>query len=177
MNAARLNRWLHYWLSLAIMLPLALIIGSGLLLVLKKDVSWIQPPTVRGSAKVPETGFDAILAAVQAVPEAGLGQWDDIDRLDLQPGKGMVKVQGKNRWEVQVDIATGEVLQVAYRRSDLIESLHDGTFFGDPAKYWVVLPTGLVLAVMWGTGVYLFVLPFLARRRQRRRRLRQVPAE
>lgn len=66
---------------------------------------------------------------------------------------------------------------MAYRRSDLIESLHDGTFFGDPVKCWVVLPTGLVLAVMWGTGVYLFVLPFLARRRQRRRRLRQVPAE
>lgn len=61
-------------------------------------MSWIQPPTVRGSAKVPEIGFDAILAAVQAVPEPVSGQWDDIDRLDLQPGKGMVKVQGKNRW-------------------------------------------------------------------------------
>lgn len=89
----------------------------------------------------------------------------------------MVKVQDKNRWEVQVDIATGDVLQVAYRWSDLIAPLHDGTFFGDPVKYGVVQPTGLVFAVMWGTGAYLFVLPFLARRRQLRRRASQVPAE
>lgn len=70
-----------------------------------------------------------ILAATQAVPEAEVKSWNDIDRLDVRPGKEMLKVCCKNRWEVQLDAKTGSVLQVAYRRSDLIESIHDGRFF------------------------------------------------
>ena len=57
---------------------------------------------------------------------------------------------------------------MAYRRSDLIESLHDGSFFGgDFAKLGVFLPTALVLCVLWGTGIYLFFLPYMVRRRRR----------
>lgn len=177
MTAAKLNRWLHYWLSLAIVLPVALILGTGLLLILKKDVEWIQPSTLRGAAPELTLSFDEILVAVRGVPEAGLTRWKDVDRLDVRPGKGVVKVRGKNRWEVQIDSSTGAVLGVAYRRSDLIESLHDGSFFGDGVKYGVILPTGVVLVVMWGTGLYLFVLPFLQKRKNRRRRAaRAAPA-
>ena len=81
------------------------------------------------------------------------------------PGRGIVKVQACNRTEVQVDLQTAEVLQVAYRRSDLIESLHDGSFFHDRVKLWIFLPVALLLLGLWVTGVYLFVLPYLARRR------------
>ncbi len=89
--------------------------------------------------------------------------WKDVDRLDVRPGQGVIKVQCKNRWEVQVDAASGEVLQVEYRRSDLIESLHDGSFFSDPAKLWVFLPCAVVVLGLWVTGVYLFCLPWAVR--------------
>ena len=42
----------------------------------------------------------------------------------------MVKVWLNNGWEIQVDLNNGTILQTAYRRSDLIESIHDGSFFG-----------------------------------------------
>ena len=74
-----------------------------------------------------------------------------------------------NRWEIQIDAATAEILQVAYRRSDLIETIHDGSFFHDNIKLWVFFPTAIILFAMWLTGSYLFVLPVLSRRRKRGR--------
>ena len=131
------NRKLHRWGGLATALPFTLVILTGLLLQLKKQLPWVQPPTARSDDPRLELGFDEILAVARGVPEAGIETWDDVDRLDVRPGRGVVKVRAESSWEVQIDSATGEVLHVAYRRSDLIESLHDGSFFGDWAKLGV----------------------------------------
>ena len=166
MKASRLNRLIHRWGSIIIALPLLVVLLSGILLQLKKESAWIQPTTQSGSGQQPSLSFDEILTATQEVHAAEVSSWDDIDRIDVRPGKGMLKVRCKNHWEVQLDASTGEVLQVAYRRSDLIESIHDGSFFGDPAKLWVFLPSAIVMVVLWGTGIYLFFLPYLARKKK-----------
>ncbi len=163
MKFSRLNRTVHRWGSILVLIPTGVIIVSGIVLQLKKNSDWIQPPTQKGSSEELSLTFDQILSTVQDVPQAKVETWDDIDRLDVRPGKGMLKIRCKNRWEVQLDTNSGDVLQVAYRRSDLIESIHDGTFFHDSAKLWVFFPTALILTVLWLTGVYLFFLPYLAR--------------
>ena len=137
-----------------------LVILSGLLLQIKKQVTWVQPATMKGKGKVPSISMEAILAAAKSVPEAGVASWSDIDRIDARPRDGVVKVHCNNRYELQVDFQTGEVVQVAYRRSDLIESLHDGSWFGDAAKLYVFLPVAFVVLGLWATGIYLFVLPY-----------------
>jgi len=68
--------------------------------------------------------------------------------------------------EVQLDLVTAEILQVAYRRSDLIESIPDGSWFHPTPKLTVLLPTGAIVLGLWVTGMYLWVLPYLARRRR-----------
>jgi len=146
-----------------------IMIGTGIILMLKKEVPWIQPPTKRGTSTQLAVSFDRILEAAKTVPQAEIASWDDVDRLDVRPGKGVVKVRGKNRWEIQIDTQTGEVLQVAVRRSDLIESIHDGSYFHDSVKLWVFLPAGVLLAVLVITGFHLFILPDLARRRRRKK--------
>lgn len=168
MKPAKLNRVLHRWGSIAVALPVLIVIVTGLILLLKKDVSWIQPPTIRGESKELTLGFDRILEISQTVPEAGIKTWNDIDRLDVRPSKGMLKVRARNRWEIQIDAKSGDVLQVAYRRSDLIESLHDGSFFHDKLKLWLFLPSALVLLALWITGIYLFFQPHLLRRKRRK---------
>ena len=170
MTLSRLTRLVHHWATLAIALPVCVVIGTGCLLILKKELDWVQPPTIRGSTQSLSLGFDEILAAARTVPEAGIASWADVDRLDVRPDKGMVKVRARSRWEVQIDTATAEVLHSAYRRSDLIESLHDGSFFHDQARLWIFLPAGCLLAVMWLSGLYLFALPHLARARKARKR-------
>lgn len=160
------NRRLHRWAAVGSVLPLGLVIATGLVLQVKKQSAWVQPPTMRSGAPALSIGFDAMLEAARGVPEAGIDSWDDVDRVDVRPGRGVAKVRGNSRWEVQVDTGTGEVLSAAYRRSDLIESLHDGSFFGEWAKLGVFLPSGVLLGVMWATGVWLWWMPHAARRRR-----------
>lgn len=169
LNLKRLLRQVHYWLSLAIALPAVIMFAAGIFLMLKKEVAWIQPPTVSGvvSGEVPAISFDQMLEAARAHPEAQIEAWTDIDRIDLRVGKGIAKLRAESGWEVQVDTHSGEVLSVAYRRSDLIETIHDGSFFNDAVKLYVFLPTGMLLIVMWGTGLYLFLLPRFRKKRKR----------
>ena len=168
MKFAKLNRLFHRWASIVVALPVLVVIVTGLILLLKKDVAWIQPPTQRGSSKEVGLSFDQILEISKTVPEAGIQGWKDIDRLDVRPSKGMFKVRGVNRWEIQIDGKSGDVMQVAFRRSDLIESIHDGSFFHDGAKLWLFLPSALVLLALWVTGIYLFLQPIQARRKRKK---------
>jgi hypothetical protein len=158
----------HYWAAAIVALPILSIVCTGLLLQVKKQVPWVQPPEQRGIGTEPEISFAEVLDICRTVPEAGVETWDDVNRVDVRPSRGMLKVWAKSDWEIQIDTRTGEVLQTAYRRSDLIESIHDGSWFGDGVKFWVFLPSGAVLLLLWVTGIYLFVLPFLARGRRKR---------
>lgn len=160
-NLKRLLRQIHYWLSLAVALPTVVIFVAGIFLMLKKEIAWIQPPTAAGiiSDEVPVISYEQMVEAARAHPEAQIDDWTDIDRIDLRVGKGIAKLRANSGWEVQVDTKTGDVLNVAYRRSDVIEQIHDGSFFSDAVKLYIFLPTGVLLILMWGTGIYLFLLP------------------
>ena len=176
MSYSKWNRKIHRWGSIITLLPVGVILATGIMLQLKKQSDWVQPSTMKGSGKELAIEFDEVLSIVKAVPEAAISSWADIDRLDVRPGKGMLKVRAKNRWEIQLDTSTGNILQVAYRRSDLIESIHDGSFFHEGFKLWVFLPSALILAGIWGTGFYLFIYPFLVRWRRKQKDL-QVLAQ
>ena len=169
------NRKVHHWASFIVAVPLLVMIVSGLFLQMKKQWTYVQPPEQRGTGKTPVIGFDAVLASVQTVPELGVRGWDDVNRLDVRPGKGVVKVWLNSGYEAQVDLGTGRVLQTAYRRSDLIESIHDGSFFaGDWTKLGLFLPAGLTMLLLWVSGMWMVWVPFIAkRRRSEKRRLEQ----
>ena len=163
-----LTRRVHYWVTLGIALPIAVIVGSGVLLQVKKQWSFVQPREIRGTGTTPRVDLEAIVAAVRSVPSLGVTGWDDIKRMDIRADRGLAKVTVTGDWEVQVDLGTGKVLQTAYRRSDLIETLHDGSFFlGDITKLGLFLPAGIALGVMLVTGLWMFWLPFSVRRRRR----------
>ncbi len=168
MKRSVLFRKAHRWGAVLIAAPFLLVLLSGLLLQIKKQVAWVQPPTKKGKGKAPTVSMEAVLAAVKSVPEAAVSSWDDIDRLDTRPRDGVIKGQCKNRYEVQVDFQTGEVVQVEYRRSDFIESLHDGSWFGDSAKLYMFLPVAIVVLSLWFTGMYLFAMPLAVKWRRKR---------
>lgn len=167
------NRRIHYWLAAAAALPLFIILTSGVLLQAKKHWAWVQPEEHRGTGTVPAQSFDQLLAAVRTLPGYDASTWDDVQRLDVRPSRGVVKVSMHTGDEVQIDLGTGRVLQVAVRRSDLIEAIHDGSYFGgDVLKLGVFLPAGLALLVLWGSGLWMWCVPIAARRRVAARRRR-----
>jgi uncharacterized iron-regulated membrane protein len=164
-NWNKLNRKIHSWGAIICALPILIVIGSGVLLLLKKEINWVQPTTIKTSSYTSTLSFDTILKTVTAIDQADIKTWADVSRLDVRPNKGVIKVQAKNQWEIQLDYSSGEVLKVAYRRSDFIESLHDGTFFHDVAKLALFLPAAIILFVLWITGIYLFLRPYFRKKK------------
>lgn len=161
-------RKLHYWVSLGIALPTLIIITSGLLLQTKKHWSWVQPVEQQGSSTVPKITWEALMGSLVSTPSLGVRGWEDLSRIDVRPSRGLAKVWLKSGVEVQVDIGTGAILQHAYRRSDPIESIHDGSWFGGEwTKLGLFLPTGVLLLFLWGSGLWLVLMPMLAKRRKK----------
>lgn len=165
-----LNRKVHYWAAGCIALPLVIIVCTGSLLQLKKHWAWVQPPEKRGVGKTPAVELSGLLEAVKNEPSLGVKSWADVKRIDVRPDRGMAKVWLQTDWEAQVDLETAKILQIAYRRSDWIESIHDGSIFGDTIKLYVFFPTAITLFSLWCGGVWMFLWPFLNRRRVRHRK-------
>lgn len=98
----------------------------------------------------------------------------NLDRIDIRKEKGIVKfVYIHDYWEVQLDGATGNVLQISQRRSDLIEDLHDGSFLdlyfntkGEPIKLVYTLIMGTALLTFTITGFWLWYGPILIRKQK-----------
>ena len=141
-------------------------VSSGILLQLKKQSNWIQPNVETVSSSKPIM-LQSYLDAVSTIEEANISSWDDIERIDIRPGKGIAKIKSKNNWEIQIDIETSEVYAFNYRRSDIIESIHDGSFFSEVVKYGWFLPSGILLLMLSLTGIYMFFIPILKRRRRK----------
>ena len=172
MNWKKLNRTIHYWGSAVIIVPLIIVLGSGLLLQVKKQVPWVQPKTMKTKERQLTLSFDQILNVAKTVKEAKINSWKDVKLLDVRPGKGITKIRAKNNWEIQIHNKTAEVLAVNFRRSDIIESIHDGSWFHDSAKLWLFLPSALILLLITLTGIYMF-LKMLPSKMNRRKRIQE----
>jgi len=135
------------------------------MLQLKKQLNWVQPNVEITSSSQPII-LQSYLDAAKSVKEANVSSWDDIERIDIRPDKGIAKIKSKNNWEIQIDIETTEIYATNYRRSDVIESIHDGSFFSEIVKYGWFLPSGILLLILSLTGIYMFFIPILKRRKK-----------
>lgn len=95
-----------------------------------------------------------------------------LERIDARPDKGMVKfVFIDHYWGVQLDGATGSLLHIERRRSDIIENIHDGSIldylFGTSKEQIKLVYTsimGLALLLFTVTGFWLWYGPKRMRR-------------
>ena len=81
------NRKLHRYGALAIALPLGLVTITGLLLQVKKQSKWVQPPSARGIASVPTISFEQILAATRSAPQTAFQKQRTVNLLVAHCGK------------------------------------------------------------------------------------------
>lgn len=179
MKAQVFFRKIHHWGSFVIALPLIIMIGAGILLMLKKEIEWIQPSSHKGSEKelVPMASMQDLFTAAKSIEHAQFSSWGELVRADLKPGKGIIKFVSATHWEVQVDTSTAKVLHVAKRRSDVIEAIHDGSYFADWMKLGLFLPVGIILFILWLTGVYLFFLTEYKKAKKRKKNKRTIDNE
>ncbi len=167
-----LRKW-HRRIGLALAVFLSISAVSGLLLGWKKQLAWLQPPTQK-SERAPLSQWlplDSLAqVAVRALRDSvpALGDWR-IARMDVRPGKGIVKVRFESGWwEVQLEGTTAKVRSVARRHADWIEHIHDGSIVSEGFKLLSMNVLGVCVLALLATGWWLWWSPRRIRARKRR---------
>ncbi|MGK7313620.1 MAG: PepSY domain-containing protein [Candidatus Longimicrobiales bacterium M2_2A_002] len=164
-RALRAFRRMHSALAIPLLVLVVVSAITGMALAWKKNVDVLQPPTRSGQAA--DLGdwrpLPRLAATARAALAAEIGDGDPAaltpDRLDVRPGDGIVKVLFPGAWEVQLDGATAEVLSVARRHADWIETLHDGSLISDGFKLVAMNALGLGLLALSVTGFWVWYGP------------------
>lgn len=161
----------HKWTGIVLAIVFASTAVTGFLLLVKKEFAWIQPPTNSGTVGEPHEfiSFEEMFENVVALGHEDFASLADIDRIDIRPGKRIAKVRSQHHYaEVQVDLVSGAIVGgVTRRNSDLIEQIHDGSFFGDLVHDWFMPIVSIALLFLVVSGLWLWIEPKLRRRRRR----------
>ena len=172
----RLYRQWHKWTAIPLLLFMLLMGITGILLGWKKQAE-LLPPTQRGQTAQSEAwlSIDSLMRQAQRLAQDSLRIDPTIDRLDLRPDKGIVKVRFEAGYrEIQLDLYSGEVRSMGRRYSDLIEQIHDGSILDryvvlgkDTFKLTYSTLSGLGLVLLSISGFWLWYNPRKMRREKR----------
>jgi uncharacterized iron-regulated membrane protein len=152
--------YVHRWLGVAATALLVIICITGILLNHKTELGLMPDVPNEPSGAFPDALPISTLAEnAAAVVDPDIAS-TGIDRMDVRPDDGLVKVRFNDRrvTEVTVDINSGAVLHVGERNDQFIEKLHSGAIFGD---IWVfVTDAGAVFLLgILVTGYWLWLYP------------------
>jgi hypothetical protein len=167
--------YVHLWLGVLSTIALIAIAITGILLNHKRGLGLMpdvpHEPTGEFTAALPLERL--AYAALVAAPQSAKGDWKEgdpvdislIDRMDVRPRNGFVKVRLRDKasMEMTVDITTGQVIHTGRRGDVFLEKLHSGEVFG--GIRFVILSdiaaVALVLTLI--TGYWLWLVPKLGR--------------
>jgi len=167
----RLFRKIHRFSAIFLLVFFFIMALSGLLLGWKKHSGEIlQAKTYQGSSSNLSEWLplDSLLTIARSTLHDSIST-DlslELDRMDIRKEKGVVKFVYKDHyWGIQLDGATGKVLNISRRNSYFIENLHDGSildrYLGTNGLIKLLYSTimGLALTSFTVTGFWLWYGP------------------
>jgi uncharacterized iron-regulated membrane protein len=173
----RLFRKIHRLTGACLFIFFFVVSTTGLLLGWKKHTGGaILPESSQGRSTNPKDWLPLDVLHERALTiareEISKDLSPELERIDVRPDKGMVKfVFVEDYRGLQLDLSTGELLQIERRRSDFIENIHDGSvldyLFGTGGEYLKLVYTtvmGTALITFTITGFWLWFGPKRMRR-------------
>jgi uncharacterized iron-regulated membrane protein len=171
-NLIRTFRKIHRQIAIFLFVLFFIISITGLLLGWKKNsFGIIQGATSKGVSSDLKTWLpiDSLQTiAINTLHDSiSPNLSSELERIDARPSKGILKfVFLDDYWEVQLDGATGKVMNINRRRSDIIENIHDGTILdvlfntkNDQFKLTYTTIMGLALLMLTLSGFWLWYGP------------------
>ena len=172
---SRISFYAHLWLGVVVTVALIAISVTGILLNHKRGLGLMpevdHAPTAPFEQAIPLERLAH--AAIMAVPDSARGGWNEgdpvdvrlIDRMDVRPRDGFVKVRMRDKasTEATVDIASGKVIHVGKRGDVFLEKLHSGEIFGGQPYVLLsdIAAIGLMITLI--TGYWLWLAPKFSR--------------
>ena len=162
----RVAFYAHLWLGVVFTVVLTAISITGILLNHKRGLGLMPDVAHAPTDSFPEALPLSRLAsiALAAVPPRDSLDIDFVDRMDVRPRDGFVKVRLRDAssTEVTIDLSTGGILHIGARGDAFLEKLHSGEIFGSQG---VLLSDAgaIALVITLITGVWLWLMPKLRR--------------
>ena len=151
----------HLWVGVVVTIALVVICVTGILLNHKRGLGLMPEVdnTPSGPLSAAHSIADVAAIAIAAVPGNGTEPSVRVDRMDVRPRDGLVKVRMRDSasTEVTIDLASGQVLHVGRRGDVFLEKLHSGEIFGSRG-IWLsdIAAVGLLLTLISGYWIWLF---------------------
>lgn len=168
-SASRVAFYSHLWFGVLFTVVLTVISVSGILLNHKRGLGLMpdvahQPRALLHASLSIDSLARIALTTAGTVPglldEVGHDLLQAIDRMDVRPRNGFVKVRLRDRasTEFTVDLSSGHVLHTGKRGDVFLERLHSGETFG---ANWVLLSDAgaVALLVTLVSGYWLWLAP------------------
>ena len=163
-TVSRVAFYSHLWFGVIFTAALIVISITGILLNHKRGLGLMpdvpHEPSAPFAVSLPLDTLAAIALRAVAKPTENAPTLRDVDRMDVRPRDGFVKVRMRDAGstEVTVDIATGRVLHIGPRGDVFLEKLHSGEAFGGRG---VLLgdAAAVVIVITIITGYWLWVTP------------------
>ena len=150
----------HLWLGIASTAILLVICVTGILLNHKQSLGLMPDVSNQATGDFNRALPLATLAQIAAAAVPAQVAATGVDRMDVRPGDGLVKVRFDDRRviEVTLDLNSGTVLHVGERNDVFLEKLHSGEIFGDG---WVLLSdvAAILLVILLISGYWLWLYP------------------
>ena len=161
----RVMFYAHLWLGVLFTVVLFVLAVTGIVLNHKRGLGLMPDVAHESSAPFAAARPLAELAETAVAASGVTGEGAQVDRMDVRPSKGYVKVRlsDARTTEVTVDLATGAVVHVGARGDVFLEQLHSGEAFG---SRWVLLTdaAAVALVILLASGYWLWLHPRWRRR-------------
>lgn len=161
-TTARAFYWSHLWLGVIATLLTLLLAVTGIALNHKRGLGLMPDPERPGAVTLGEAlalGELEARARVALSNSGGDGRVP-VDRMDVRPGHGLIKVRFDDAdvTEVTLALRDGALIHVGPRSDVFIEKLHSGEIFG---AGWILLSDGAAVALILLTvsGLWLWLFP------------------
>jgi hypothetical protein len=161
-TTARAFYWTHLWVGVVATLLTLLIAVTGIALNHKRGLGLMPDPDRPGAvaldASLPLASLEG--RAREALAATGAPSDVAVDRMDVRPGHGLIKVRFDDAdvTEVTLALTDGALIHVGPRKDVFMEKLHSGEIFG---AGWVLLSDGAAVALILlaASGLWLWLFP------------------
>lgn len=156
MTIERFLRVFHRWIAGFILLPMMVTAVTGGLLILRHQLEWVQPASLKQSPPDRWASIETVYAKLLADPKTQVEEWQDIASIIVKPSKGIFHVRTAGGLQVQMAGTDAEILSILPRRTGLLITLHEGSFWGDDVRYYLFFPAVIGLLLLLISGAVLF---------------------
>lgn len=159
-------RIVHFWTTLFIITPL-------LIFTLLRTIRLFQENRTNGTiiertGQTPALFFSSMLDTINSHSELEVSDWTDIKSVAIKPGTGVAHVDLGNSQRVELDLFTGEIIQVSRMHSDIINGLSNRNSVEYIQSLFLYLAIIALIFIHVFTGIYLFLRPQIIKLRKKK---------